>query len=100
MYVLCVTAGLIFLSRYHYGHQNLIVQIFEKKDENVTLLGESAALNLFTLERDHVFDIWLPLTNGKGEVRIVFNYQMAFLAPEEMCMLLAVTLLDSSVTCF
>lgn len=80
--------------RYHYGHQNLILQVFEKRDDTVTMLGESAALNMFTLERDRVFDFTIPLTNGKGEVRLVLNYQMAYLSPEDMLPLLYSALLS------
>lgn len=87
--------------RYHYGHQNLIIQVYEKRDEQVELLGESEPLSLFSVERDKVIDKWVNLKNNKGEVRVVFNYQMGFMTKEEMLPLLFTALLskdDAMVT--
>jgi hypothetical protein len=79
---------ILYVLRYHYGHQNLIVQLYEKTGEVVTLLGESHAIDLFSVERNSVHDRCVALTNGKGSMRIVFNYQMGYLADEEISMLL------------
>nr|BAJ98973.1 predicted protein [Hordeum vulgare subsp. vulgare] len=66
--------------RYQYGHQNLKLQFYHNpsgEGQPPVLVGEcESEIDLFACERNTVFDKWLPLKDGHGEVHIVFNYQM------------------------
>jgi hypothetical protein len=76
--------------RYRYGHQQLQVAVYSSSETNnaSTLIGKCQPLDLFSLERDTIHDLWLPfVTTDNGgataQVRVILNYQTGYLSDEE-----------------